>query len=587
MKGLVHLVGPRGSGKSAALSHLAEVLPPDLNVELFDADAPLEWAVLSAHRGLVVLAGRRRLDLPHLAAFEMAPWGDDDFIEYLLTVRKDRCASVMGRLKAASPHGFPGGVPELWSVVLDEMIELESLATAAEALRHWLAARLGDPYFRKLVTDYCLHRALAGRADDGWAEPPPCFRRVDDRVWRLVGHEPVQRILAAQRIVWDLAEGAGRDHLHKRLPPGVLAEVASLVAFREPAMGELRWVVQDRHDRAAHSAAATILHASGTGWRPEAGACKPKLCGAALGGARWAGVDLAGADLTGADLRGATLDDARLDDAAAAQAELRGASLRGASLNRLHASDVCLADAKLSSARAAGADFTSADLRGADLSGAVLKYARLVGADLRGASLRAAVLRSAVLMNTRLDCADLSSADLADARLTAVSLRSAGLSGASFRTARLQRCDLQGVEIAEANFQQADLTESDLAGSALGGANLWGAVLRGAGLADVRWEGADLRGADFTGASFHTGSSRSGLVNSVIASEGTRTGFYTDEYDAREYKPPEEIRKAALCGADLRGAKVFETDFYLVDLRGARYSSEQGTHFKRCGAILH
>ncbi|HEV2294223.1 MAG TPA: pentapeptide repeat-containing protein [Tepidisphaeraceae bacterium] len=79
------------------------------------------------------------------------------------------------------------------------------------------------------------------------------------------------------------------------------------------------------------------------------------------------------------------------------------------------------------------------------------------------------------------------------------------------------------------------------------------------------------------------GSSRSGLVGSPIACEGSRTGFYTDDYNDQDFKSPEEIRKANLCGADLRGAKVDKVDFYLVDLRGATYTPEQAEHFARCG----
>ena len=167
-----------------------------------------------------------------------------------------------------------------------------------------------------------------------------------------------------------------------------------------------------------------------------------------------------------------------------------------------------------------------------------------------------------------------------------VRLKLAALNCTTFREARVIECDLEGVEVTDAVFERTSFLNSDLAGSVLARANLRGAWFYGAGLADVRWENADLRGADFKGASFHTGSSRSGLVNSVIASEGSRTGFYTDDYDDRDYKPPEEIRKACLCGADLRGAKVADTDFYLVDLRGARYTADQAAHFKRCGAIL-
>jgi uncharacterized protein YjbI with pentapeptide repeats len=102
----------------------------------------------------------------------------------------------------------------------------------------------------------------------------------------------------------------------------------------------------------------------------------------------------------------------------------------------------------------------------------------------------------------------------------------------------------------------------------------------------VDWPRVSLRGADLTGASFHLGSSRSGRVGSTIACEGSKTGFYTDDYDEQEFKSPEEIRKANLCFADLRGAILEKVDFYLVDLRGALLDPEQEEHVRRCGAIL-
>ena len=92
--------------------------------------------------------------------------------------------------------------------------------------------------------------------------------------------------------------------------------------------------------------------------------------------------------------------------------------------------------------------------------------------------------------------------------------------------------------------------------------------------------------ADANGASFHLGSSRCGLVGSPIACEGSRTGFYLEENIEHEIQPPEEIRKANLCGADLRGAEIDGVDFYLVDLRGAQYTSDQALQFRRTGAIL-
>jgi uncharacterized protein YjbI with pentapeptide repeats len=106
------------------------------------------------------------------------------------------------------------------------------------------------------------------------------------------------------------------------------------------------------------------------------------------------------------------------------------------------------------------------------------------------------------------------------------------------------------------------------------------------GLAEIEWENADLREANLAYASFHLGSSRSGLVGSIIPCEGSRIGFYADEFNEQDFKSPEEIRKASLCGANLCGAKLDHTDFYLVDLRQAKYTESQQKHFIRCGAIL-
>lgn len=167
-----------------------------------------------------------------------------------------------------------------------------------------------------------------------------------------------------------------------------------------------------------------------------------------------------------------------------------------------------------------------------------------------------------------------------------VALRSAEFTGARFVLSFLIGCDLETMKLPGANFTRANLHRAHLTGSFMPSANFYGAHLTATGLAEIEWEGADLRDADLRGSTFHLGSSRSGLVGSPIASEGSRTGFYTDESLEQGFKSPEEIRKANLCGVDLRGAKIDGVDFYLVDLRGARYTSEQEGHLRRSGAIL-
>ena len=146
-------------------------------------------------------------------------------------------------------------------------------------------------------------------------------------------------------------------------------------------------------------------------------------------------------------------------------------------------------------------------------------------------------------------------ADLSGAVLRWLTLTAARLEGARFRSADLSHSDLEGMVLPRANFSSANLSHALLTGSSMPNANFRGASLRAAGLGEVEWERADLRGADLREAAFHLGSSRSGLVGSTIACEGSRTGFYTDDYNEQDFKSPEEIRKANLVGVDLRARR--------------------------------
>ena len=116
-------------------------------------------------------------------------------------------------------------------------------------------------------------------------------------------------------------------------------------------------------------------------------------------------------------------------------------------------------------------------------------------------------------------------------------------------------------------------------------ANFLGADLRKTRLAGINWEGASLKDADLRGATFHMGTTRSGMLFEG-PSKGTRTGFYTDDADDLHYRAPEEIRVANLRGADLRGAWIAGVDFYLVDLRDAKYTGTQRNYFRKHKAIL-
>ncbi len=581
-RGAVRVSGPDGSGKSSALNYLARVVPPHLGVSFLDEPDPLALAEASA-RGLVVFASNHPSP-KLLAEMKLAPWGRDEWIEYLLAGVGSRCASVMDRLGRRGAEGdMLDGIPELWGIVLDHMAADAAIDGPRQALRVELDRRLTDRDFRRLIEEDCL-AALVVRGKSA-SRPLAYLRRhsPDESLFRLIRHRAIQLLLAADRIADDLAGGGECLALADPLPSDLVREAAPRIVGRPEAVESLLRIVTDSFAM-TQPMAASLLHALRIGWKP--GRPAPCLKGAYLKEARWAAVVLVDADLRAADLGRSDLWGARLDRAGLVGACLTSADLRTASLCGGHLGGADLCRARLSGAHAEDAHFESARLDAADLSGAFLDRASLRGADLRDARLAGASLIGADLLHARVDGADFSRADLSGAVLSGLTLAKARFEGARFAGADLSNSRLEGMVLPRADFANANLSQALLTGSQMPDADLRGADLRSAGLAEVEWERADLRGADLREAAFHLGSSRRGLVGSPIACEGSRTGFYTDDSNEQDFKSPEEIRKANLVGADLRGANIDGVDFYLVDLRNARVDPQQIPHLRGCGAIL-
>jgi uncharacterized protein YjbI with pentapeptide repeats len=582
--GLLEIVGGPGSGKTTALEQVARELPPDSYTLLVD-DADIDD--VRSHRALrrVIYTCDKTVERLADLSLRLTSWSDDELIEYLLAVHPDQCRSVMARLRGATDRRALHGVPEMWRLVLDGMAHDETALDWRAVLRREIEQHLTDEHLLRRACDYAIMGAICGDASD--AEPIADEMRetgCDARLLRLLRHRAVQLLLAADQLRAALIAGNEPALFTSPLPSDLVREVAASVANVPQALDTLRRIVESRNLR-VQPAAASLLHAIGTGWRPRSGATK-NLQTADLRAAEWPGIDLwrvglGRADLSESDLRGAEFCEANLS-----HARLRAARLSDAVLADCNAVGADFSHADMSRVDARRMRLCGCDLTSANLTEANLVYAKMENANLSFACLHAAVLNYADLTNALVADADFSGAQLRGAMLFKVVLRGADITRASFKFAKLVECDLEQIELADADFERANLTRAYLTGSIMPRACFHGAQLRGAGLADIAWEGANLRQADLRECSFYLGSTRSGLVGSPIACEGSRTGFYTDDYDEQQFKSPEEIRKANLRGADLRGANVLGVDFYLVDLRGARYSPEQGQHFRRCGAIL-
>jgi uncharacterized protein YjbI with pentapeptide repeats len=267
-----------------------------------------------------------------------------------------------------------------------------------------------------------------------------------------------------------------------------------------------------------------------------------------------------------AHLFGAVLRRARLDHCLLPYAMLASADLSEASLRQAQAHD-CIA----TELRAPNLDAEAANFRAAHFERAQLPGARLM---------------LATFDHCRLDAADLSAADLTSASLVGTDLRTTCLDRAILDYALCDGACASETHWPGLQAEHSQWRDADLTGARWPHAQLQSASFRGARLADVDWSGADLRDADLSRATFHLGNARSGLVGSPLASEGTRTGFYTDESLEHHFLAPEAVRKANLGGCDLRGAHLLDTDLYLVDLRGAKLDPGQRAHARRCRAIL-
>ncbi len=568
----VCLTGPAGCGKTTALQHLASVFA-GRELHLIDEPQPEDLTHVSHSRRVVFTNFCPPDDGRPTHTFRLAPWREDEWLEYLLAVHKDRCASVMARLNRDAGLASLQGNPQLCSLVLDQFAADESIATVRAALARHLAERGPSPRDTFDPEQVGLDLLLGRTATIG------------DSDWHgLLRHRPVQVVLAGAHLLRTLRATANCQCLGQRLPRDLVQEVGAEVAEDAALLDILRAGLDDASS-GSHAVPASLLHASGRPWSLTAGSSL-QLAGAYLDGVNWPGLTLARVDFSDADLSRAVLRQAKLEEAHAVQADLQQADLREASLREFVATSANLKQAILTQCNAQGGTFEGADLEGADLQGADLGEASFVRANLTRADFRGAQLRKACLLGAVLDEADFTNADLSEAILEALKLHLACFTGARFTAAQLMEADLEGLELPGVNFAKAQLSRALLTATVMPGACFDGACLAGAGLAEIDWEGASLRDADLTGASFHMGSTRCGLVNSPIACEGSRTGFYTDESTEQDFKAPEEIRKANLCYADLRGAHLDAVDFYLVDLRHAKYDRHQEQHLRRCGAIL-
>lgn len=550
---LVWLVGPPGSGKSTALAHLAAVFAGEARLRLWDDEPFVPGADTIDVKAATVAAAAQ----PGAKVWRLATWSDDDCLEYLRAVHPTRVAQAFAAWQATTAEHDLLASPALCGTVLDRLAGTAPPADALQALHHICADEDAAAEGRlRSIALWAYRRDTALEFERA--------RRSRQGRWRLLLRSRTAMALLAADVLVDSAV-TGRPRPLQGIAWDRPLAIALMVLLQEEPrwQARLRAVVPDDAD-GHHALALSLLAVANAGFRPPCRRLRD-LAHALLPFSDLAGKHLHG-DCSHVHLAHASLQRAALDGCRLAGARLQGADLTDASMRDVVAIRVEGAGMLAPRVDAEGASFVGADLSGAQLSGARLQDAELAGA--------------------RLAATNLAHADLSRARLDSNDLTTTDLDGAVLRKASLRRVQAGGVAWRDLDGEGSDWAHSDLTGSRLHGAQLHRASFRYCHLAEIDWRGADLRAADLTGAVFHLGNARSGLVDSTLASEGTRTGFYTDESLEEHWRQPEQVRKASLRDCDLRGAWLRGVDLYLVDLRGAKLDPEDRAWARRCRAIL-
>ena len=593
--GAIAIIGGMGSGRTTALRHLAALLPENRGIQILDCPSAttLEREVSS---GLVIYAASDVRSNDHIAVFHLEPWGVDDWIEYCRSAHPDKCASVLNRALRFGNQDALEGKPALWRIVLDTLARHEAIDTVEIALESFLATTFQNE-FRTIAQDLCFGTLLSKNRfaelfkkemnENAKGALLELWKRIEAGEYKseldLLRYRAVQTILATGHILDQLRSSDATRCCVFQLPETIVRRAAETIKGEPPLIHRLLSILLET-DKKSHPMAASLLHFA-SGWKADSAKAK-RYSGGYFSDAQWEGARLRDATFNRADLARADLSNSDLTRVMFMYATLTRAKLVGAKLIGMNAMSAGLVRADLSAVDANSAKFVEATCVNTCFKSAKLELANFQGANLSCASFLVADLTRANLEGAKIDGADFTGAVLDFAQLSKQCLRNANFNRAQFIHATMKDCDCAGISLTKANFSSANLECADFTGSSLPDVDFSDADLKGTKLADVHWPRANLRKADLRGATFHMGSTRTGHVNSTIASEGSKTGFYTDEYFEQGFKAPEEIHKGNLRGADLRGALITAVDFYLVDLRDALYDEEQKLWFQKCGAIL-
>ncbi|MCP5023615.1 MAG: hypothetical protein GY930_17835 [bacterium] len=161
----------------------------------------------AAERGLVLYASQDAGLIPTLGKLDMAPWGADEVLEYLLARHPSQVRALTSHVFSAELASFLSGCPELIAGVLDRLAANSELQDPKQALREFLYAMVPGPDCARFIGEFSL-RFWDGACDkqmEAGLKSAPFL--TSSRMTSLLRRKIVRTLLAADRVLTAIEEG--------------------------------------------------------------------------------------------------------------------------------------------------------------------------------------------------------------------------------------------------------------------------------------------------------------------------------------------------------------------------------------------
>ena len=571
-----------GEGKTTAIAHLKARLEDGLKVNFIDHGKQVSSSKLPDRAVFT-----SPTHLKGCVELKINRWSRDDCIEYLMAKAPDQCKSVMGRILQSGDLWLASGSPRALSRCLDLMLADEKIASLESAISTCFdrIAFKRDRHRQQVIAKCVEHLFDDSKFAMDMLKLARRFKLAEDAKFLFI--QTIRYVVTAKHLI-EILEKQKLPDCFRRLWTPMWIEYFAKALVQEDAQSAIEFLdsIANKIWNENSGNAASLLYELDSSWRPQR-TTELNFEKVQLPRIEAHELMLENSLMTRANLVQANLAYGSLSNTNVIGSDFFEANLTHANLIRLSAKHSNFGAARLCHVDADHSDFRCTSLRSANLQAGCFTHADFRRADLTNANLDAANLSRADLSNCNLNGASLVGTIFEGTKLRRIRFCDTHLAQCRFRGSDLENANFEQVVLDDINFENCYCVSTLFTGSQFHCCSLRSSNLIGAKLGDVIWTDCDLRFIEFAGCQFHYGSTRSGLVGSPYPSHGTRTGFYTDDYDDQQFKRIEDIRKASLQGCNLTGARVEQADFYLVDLRDAIYDENQRRHFESCGAILH